>query len=164
MIEVRHDKLLSLFFLGNLDIEIVYKYKYLGIFLDEFLDFKCIASTLSGAAIRALGSIISKLKSLKNVGFETFSKLYHSGVVPIMDYCSGIWGYGNLKMCQNIQQRALRFYLGVHPKTPLLALEGDMGWIHPNVRRHTEMLIFWNRVLNMDESRLTIKMFAYDFK
>ncbi len=32
------------FFLGNLDIEIVDKYKYLGIFLDEFLDFKCTAS------------------------------------------------------------------------------------------------------------------------
>ncbi len=82
---------------------------------------------LSGVAGRALGSIISKLKSLKNVAFETFSKLYHSGVVPIMDYCSGIWGYGNLEMCQKLQQHALRFYLGVHPNTPLLTLEGDMG-------------------------------------
>ncbi len=43
-----------------------------------------------GVAGRAMGSIISKFKSLKNVGFETYSKLYHSGVVPIMDYCSGI--------------------------------------------------------------------------
>ncbi len=46
---------------------------------------------------------------------------------------------------------SLRFYLGVHPKTPLLALEGDT-------------LRFWNRVLNMDESRLTVKMFEYDYK
>ncbi len=64
-----------------------------------------------------------------------------------MDYCSGIWGCGNSEMCQKIQQRAFRFYLGVYPKTPLLALEGDTGWIHPNVRRHTKMLRFWNRVL-----------------
>ncbi len=88
------------FFLGNLDIKIVDKYKYLGIFLDKFLDFKCTASMLSGMTSKALGSIISKFKSLKSVGFETFSKLYHSGVAPIMDYCSGIWGYGNLEMCQ----------------------------------------------------------------
>ncbi len=152
------------FFLGNLDIEIDDKYKYLGIFLDEFFDFKCTASTLSGAADRTLGSIILKFKSLKNVGFETFSKLYHSGVAPIMDYYSGIWGYGNLEMCQKIQQCAIRFYLGVHPKTPLLALEGDVGSKYPNVRSHTEMLRFWNRVLNMDESRLTRQMFEYDYK
>ena len=75
------------FFLGDCDIEIVDKYKYLGIFLDEFLDFKCTTYTLSVAAGRALGSIISKFRSLKNVGFETFSQLYHSGVVPIMNYC-----------------------------------------------------------------------------
>ncbi len=55
----------------------------------------------------ALASIISKFKLLKNVGFETFSKLYHSEVIPIMDYCSGIWSYGNLEMCQKIQQHAL---------------------------------------------------------
>ncbi len=39
-----------------------------------------------------------------------------------------------------------------------------MVWIHPNVRRHTEMLRFWNRVLKMDESRLATKMFEYDYK
>ncbi len=45
------------FFLVNLEIEIVDKYKYLGISLDEFLDIKCTASMLSGAAGRALGDI-----------------------------------------------------------------------------------------------------------
>ncbi len=34
-------------------------------------------------------------------------------------------GYGNLEMCQKIQQHVLWFCLGVHRKTPLLALEGD---------------------------------------
>ncbi len=36
--------------------------------------------------------------------------------------------------------------------------------IDPNVRKHTEMLRFWNRILNLDESRLTLKMFEYDYK
>ncbi len=46
---------------------------------------------LAGAGGRAMGSIISKLKSVKNVGFETYTKLYHSGVVPVLDYSSGIF-------------------------------------------------------------------------
>ncbi len=49
-----------------------------------------------------------------------------------------ILGYRNLEMYQRIQQNALRFYWGVHPKNPLLPLEGDIGWIH------TEMISFWN--------------------
>ncbi len=52
----------------NLDennIEIVDKYKYLGIYFDEFLDFRCTACMLAGAGGRTLGSIISKFKSLK---------------------------------------------------------------------------------------------------
>ncbi len=47
----------------------------------------------SGAAGRELGSVISKFKCFRNVGFKTYSKLYHSGVVPILDYCSGVWGF-----------------------------------------------------------------------
>ncbi len=73
---------------GN-NIEIVDKYKYLGIYFDEFLDFKCTASMFAGTGGRAQGSIICKIKSLKNVGFETYTKLYHSRVVPVMDYSSG---------------------------------------------------------------------------
>ncbi len=77
---------------------------------------------LSGTTSKALDSIISKFKSLKIVGFVTFNALYYSRVVPIMDYCSEIWAYGNLKMCNKNQQFVLSFYLGVHPNSPLLPL------------------------------------------
>ncbi len=71
---------------------------------------------LAGAGGRALGSIISKFKSLKNMGFETYTKLYHSGVIPVMDYSSGIWGFKNYSECEEVQQRAQRYYMGFTPK------------------------------------------------
>ncbi len=94
-----------------------------------------------------------------DVGFQTFGKLYHSGVVPVMDYCAGVWGYRKYSSCSNIQNRALRYILGVHQKVPILALEGDMGWITNDVRRQTEMLRLWNRLIDMDDSRLTKRYF-----
>ncbi len=144
--------------------QVVDKYKYLGIYFDEFLDFKCTASMFAREGGRALGSIISKFKSLKNVGFETYTKLYHTGVVPVMDYSLGIWGFKNYSECEKIQQRTLRYYMGVHPKTLLLALVGDTGCLNPSVRRHVEMLRFWNWVLKMDENRITHRIFDYDYK
>ncbi len=46
-----------------------------------------------------------------------------------MDYCAGVWGYGKHSSWSFIQNRALRCFLGVHQKAPILALEGDIGLI-----------------------------------
>ena len=151
------------FKMGQESVDIVDRYKYLGVYLNEHLDYNVIANTLAGAAGRALGGVISKFQSFKNVGFNTFSKMYNTGVVSVMDYCSGIWGYGKFDCCSKIQQRAIRYYLGVHSKAPLYAIEGDTGWIPCDIRRHTEMLRFWNRLMNMDNTRITYKVFQHDY-
>ncbi len=65
---------------------------------------------------RALGAIISKFKCLKNVGFNTFSKMYQAIVVPIVDYSSSVWGYVNYDFCVKVQYRTIRYFLGVNPK------------------------------------------------
>ena len=65
-------------------------YKYLGVILDEHLNFNECVKTLATAGGRALGRIISKFRNLKNVGYHTFKKLYYSGVSPILEYSSGI--------------------------------------------------------------------------
>ncbi len=37
-----------------------------------------------------------------------------------------------------------------------------MGWITSDVSRQTEMLSLWNRLIQMNDSRLTKKVFLYD--
>ena len=72
--------------------------------------------------------MISKIHSFKDVGFETYTKLYYSCVVPVTDYCSGVWGFRDFNKGDMIQNRAIRYFLGVHRFTPILAISGDMGW------------------------------------
>ena len=76
-------------------LEIISGYKYLGLYLDEFLNFDEAVSMLAGAGGRALGSVISKTKHLNYCGYKTYSKLFYNCVSPILDYCSGVWGYAN---------------------------------------------------------------------
>jgi hypothetical protein len=64
-------------------------YKYLGIWFDEFLDFHVSTNNLAAAASRALGLVISKVKVLGGINFDSFTKLYDSFVHPILDY--GLW-------------------------------------------------------------------------
>lgn len=73
-------------FYGNVKIEIQKGYKYLGIYLDEYLTFDQNCKDLANASGRALGAVINKCKHLREVGYKTFSRLFHSCVVPVMDY------------------------------------------------------------------------------
>ena len=147
---------------GSEDIEVVESYKYLGLIFDDHLDYNTTANALSGSAGRALGGIYSKFKKLNGLGYQTYTKLYHTGVVPIMDYCSGIWGYQNFGKLNTIQNRSQRLYLGVHRFASNLAINGDMGWVNSNTRRKLEMLRLWKRLIKMDNSRLSKKIILWD--
>ncbi len=151
------------FKIDGVSLDIVKKHKYLGNIFNEHLDFKVISTILTGAAGRALGSVISKFKALKNTAYNTCFKMYHSYVVPIMDYGSGVWGYDNSEAGDKVQFRAIRYYLGIHPKTPLLALEGDMGWNSCKIRQCINMIRLWNRLINMDENKLTKRVLKWDY-
>ena len=136
---------------------------YLGIYIDEHLNYNVILKFLSESGGRALGAICSKFRSNKGFGFQSFSKLFDSGVIPILDYCSGVWGFGRNDKINTIQNRAIRFFMGVHKFSPNLAINADMGWISSSTRRKVNMIRLWNRFITMDESRLTKKIFSWDF-
>jgi len=92
----------------------VSQYKYLGVILNEFLDYNKIADSLADSGKRALGAIYAKFKCQKGLGCNAFSKLFHTGVAPILDYCSGIWGCNKFEKIDSVQNKAIRLYLGVH--------------------------------------------------
>ncbi len=118
-----------LFKLGSMgpELEIVENYKYLGTFFDEYLTFDKAAEVLSAAANRALGGMINKFKSIREMSYNTYSKLYGSMVCPVMDYGSAIWGCKGYDKLDQVHHRAIRFFTGVHRLCPIPGYVGDMG-------------------------------------
>ena len=151
------------FLYGRDTLRTVSKYKYLGIIFDEYLKFDECVKTISISGGRALGGIISKFKSFKNVGYNTFSKLYVAGVVPVLEYAAGVWGYVKGDEIQYIQNRAMRYFLGVHRFCPIAGMQGDMGWATPKLNRFLPIVRLWNRLLLMSDDRLTKKIFHWDY-
>ena len=148
---------------GNIPIDIVSNYKYLGLFLDEHMNYEKAVDTLCGSAGRALGSVINKFKSLHNIGFSTFTKLYNSCVHSVMEYGSAIWTEKRYIQCNKIFNRAIRYFLGVPRGTPIAGMKGDMEWIPPKFSRMINKLRFWNRVVSMHPDRLTRQVFEWDW-
>ena len=79
-----------------------------------------------------------------------------------LEYVSAVWGYKDNNRCERVAQRAMRYYLGVHSKAPIVALVGDMGWRSSQYHRHLNMIHYWNRMIEMDNNRLTKQVFLYD--
>ena len=150
------------FKLGGSIVEKVDSYKYLGLILDYSLDFNKTAKVLGDSGGRALGSVINKFISNKGLGYKAYTKLYNMTVCPILDYCSGIWGYSKFETIDTIQNRAIRFFLGVHKFAPNLGINGELGWETRGIRRKIEMIRLWNRLQRLDDSRLTKKVFKWD--
>ena len=151
------------FHIGNQPVEYATVYRYLGIHMHENLDFSETAEVLSQAGGRALGAMISKIHSYKDVGYNTYSKLFNSCVAPVLDYCAGVWGFKQFGKIDTVQNRAIRYFLGVHRFTPILAINGEMGWTISMHRRWANMLRLWNRLIGMNNDRLTKCVFETDY-
>ena len=151
------------FKLGDVDLSIVNKYKYLGVVLDEFLDYKIISECLAVGGGRALGAVNMKFKTMKNMGLGTYQKLFENCVIPVLHYGAGVWGLQAHTCTQNVQNRAMRFYLGTHELTPTLGMSGDLGWHSLYIFRQIDAIRLWNRFINMSNSRVNRKVFMWDY-
>ena len=151
------------FTLGDRNVNYADHYRYLGYDLYYNLNYEHGTNILAAAAGRALGSLVSKFFKHNGLTYATYTKLYHSTVVPVCDYAAGIWGIRNYKKCQTLQNRAMRTFMGVGRMTPILFLYGDMKWVPHYIRQEGEVLRLWMRLLEMDDARLTKKVFLWDY-
>ncbi len=58
----------------------------------------------------------------------------------------------------------MRTFLGVSKSTCLLAIDGEIGWLPPRYRRQCEYIRLWHRLVMMDTTRLTHRIFNWDMQ
>ena len=150
------------FKIGDKDLGYDTKYKYLGVTFHENLDFSMHKNILSKSGTRALGSIINKYKLNKDMPFKMYGKLFHSCVIPILDYGSEVWGMYKCSEVEKVQNTGARVFLGVNRFTPILSIQGDIGWQVCQTRIELNMLRYWNRLLKMDDNRICKHLFLWD--
>ena len=145
-------------FLSNVD-----NYKYLGFLINEHGSIIPGGESLASAGERALGSVINKIKKNGDVGYLAFMQLYSSCVLPMIDYCSGIWGLGNeaakVTQIDKLQDRAKRFFLGVDKHTLIAALNGELPMLGTESRRLIDGVRFYNSILQLPDDRLVKKIY-----
>jgi hypothetical protein len=149
------------FSIGNEHIHVTSKYKYLGLTLSEHLNFNITATAVAKAAQRALGLLIAKDKAHGGFTFDIFTRLYNTLVQSVINYGSAVWGQKNISAINAVQQRAMKYYLGLPKRAPNAAATGDTGWKSAYAEQWACVTRMWCRLNNMAEHRINKKMFNW---
>ena len=118
----------KIFEFGNKTLNLVDRYKYLGLLLTEHLNYEEMAKHVAKSASRALSQVITKYKSCGGLAFRTYTKLYETMVWSIIGYGASLWGSREYNCINSVQLKAARFFLGVGRYTPNAGVLGDIGW------------------------------------
>ena len=153
----------KIFKFGEESVEFCTHYKYLGLELNDMLDFSETVNVLCKSGSRALGSLIAKYYACDGLPLSVYKHLYESLVCPVVDYSCALWATKNYAQCDTLQHRAMRTFLGVNKVAPVAFMYGDLAWIPPHIRQQIVCIKFWYRLCNMDKSRLLYKVFNEDF-
>jgi hypothetical protein len=117
------------FFQNNSQIEIVERYKYLGIVFYFNGNLKHAADDLYNKALKAFFSVKSKFNNCQEVPLKTCLKLFDSLSKPILTYGSEIWlsdyninlnNFDNLPI-EKLQHKMLKCILGVKRQSSNMA-------------------------------------------
>ena len=96
------------------------------------------------------------------MSYDVFSKLYDTLVWPVISYGAAIWGSKSFSCINAVQNRAMRFFLGVEKYTSTAAVSGDMGWDPAFIKQWNCIGNYWGRMSRMTVNRINKQVFIWE--
>ena len=143
------------FHLEDSTLSFVHDYKYLGFWLNEFLDMEESISRSLETTNRALSLLIAKAKSNGRFSLDISSRIFDATVTPIIEFSAHLWAF---KERPKVKYNALRFFFGLGKASPIAA---DSGWVPIQMRLEYSLFKYWYRVCNLSHERLPTKVFIW---
>lgn len=146
------------FKIGNDIIEIVDKYKYLGVLFSQSGSFLNARKLIVQQAKKAMVLLFTRINNLE-LPLDLQIKLFDNTVIPILTYASEIWGYENLDIIEKVHNDFLRKITHARKSTPLYMLHGELGRFPLEIIVKTRMIGFWNRLMHGKETKLSFLLY-----
>ena len=142
------------FYYENSTIEIVKKFKYLGVYLTNSWQLYSTIKYNCEQANKALTALLGKLSYL-NLSVDLQLDLYNAMIKPIILYASEIWGFNNIKILERIQLRFLKSTFHMKPFTPNSIVSGEFCAFPLETDVQTRMISFWVKLLDQNTIKLS---------
>ena len=118
------------------------QYKYLGLNIDQFLNFEKMSNSLLAPSSRALSAIMCKM--IKNKGFphDIYEMLYNACVTSIKDYAHEVVGFHEYSGATSLHNRAC-VYIWVLATQPIsVAYAQKWPGLNPDLGHSSRCLTF----------------------
>ena len=133
---------------GNIDLEQVDDYIYLGICFNWNGSFVKAKKLLHDKASKAMYSLIQKGRRL-NLPTDIMLKLFDSCVEPILLYGCEVWGYENVDILEKVHTKFCKFIFGVSKYSHNMPVYGKLS-----IKIKQRMVRYWSRILKSSEYKL----------
>ena len=141
------------FKIGELHIETVTKYKYLGVFFSSSGSFLNAKVHLVEQAKKAMHLLYKRIFNL-DLPIDLQLQLFDHTIVPILTYSAEVWGYENTKIIEQVHLSFLRKITKTRMSTPAYMLYGETGRYPLNIIIKSKMIQFWTTLLRGKESKI----------
>ena len=144
---------------GNIDLEQVEDYIYLGICFNWNGSFVKAKKLLHDKASKAIYSLIQKGRRL-NLPTDIMLKLFDSCVEPILLYGCEVWGYENVDILEKVHTKFCKFIFGVSKYSHNMPVYGELGRHPLSIKIKQRMVRYWPRILKSNEYKLNKVMYT----
>ena len=141
-------------FYRNRSVEIVTYYRYLGLIFSSRNVWSKAISTLVSQAEKALSIVRRMIWKVGHPKLHVSSKIFDSRIVPILCYCSEIWGHTYQDQTEKIHVNFCKFVLGVSKTASHGAVLGECGRLPLSIHYQKRYVKFWLKLLKSDEGSL----------
>lgn len=114
------------FKIGDVELDIVTEYKYLGLYFAKSGSFYKTKQKLAEQGNKAMYALLRKIKAL-SLPYDIQIDLFEKTVKPVLLYGSEIWGFGNLDILERVQLKFYKYIFNLKKSTPSYMIYGELG-------------------------------------
>ena len=144
---------------GDINLEIVRKFTYLGIVFTSGGSFAEAQATLSGQAQKAIFSMKKYLNKFVNVTPSHYLQLFDKLVAPILIYASEVWGFAKAAHIERVHLLFCKKLLSVKQCTQNDFVYGELGrYTFQNICYYN-IIKFWIKILHCHKTKFVKIMY-----
>ena len=138
----------EVWYLNSNQIQVVSKFRYLGVLLSSSGIWTAAQSELACRASKGLFCIKHFVFNSKINNVQILLKLFDSCIIPILNYGAEIWGFHKAKDVERVCDNFYKFVTKLPKNCNNIAARGELGRRRAHCERYLRIVKYWLRLIS----------------
>jgi hypothetical protein len=95
----------------------------------------------------------------EGLSLKAAETIWWSMIVPVLNFGAELWGSAKCKEVEAVQLEVGKRLLGVSRKMASAVVRGELGWWSMRAQRDMKLLLYWARLIRLEDSRLVKEVY-----